>query len=650
MRLGPANCDVCGRQVLTRSRRRNPIPGLLAVLAFGWSAHAVEPDTPVPPAEGMQADTERSVIVEGQVTDPVGAGQEGVTVTVRRPGNQGREGALIAEATTDTFGDFVVTTTEPLQGDVVVVFTKPHYADLVREVRIKPDELPPFLAVGLEGKLELVGNVKDSLTGRALAGIRITCKSYGQDHYGLTDQAGRFTIAGLSPGPGEVIVEADGFGREQQRIERIQAGGRITIDLKPERIVHIKTVDDLKNPIGGVTVELYDQPRDDFRTAVTGPRGVATIRGLHFDAQSLRLRLTHDDHVSSQAFDRAIELTPEKTESTHELTMPRAGVIAGKVTDAITGKAIYAARVVTGDEWSDRSPRDWTSEVGQFMIHGVPPGPTTVTVHVAGYAPELEMLDVKAGATAKLTFKLHSTVALKGIVKEKDGHPIAGAQVEATRWRDRGTLGLRAVSGSDGTFLIRDIPRDEFEITVMARNYDPVKQTVKGGSAGLLEIILPKNADADGPGTVGPNVGDPAPPLTLTTLDGKTINLADLRGKTVVLSFWATWCPPCIEELQDLAKVYERFGTRNDFVMIGLSRDFEEAAVREFLKKNKKLAWHQVFGQEGGVETACQKLGVSWIPRLIIIGPDGRVLVNHFTPDDDIQRRIEQILKENERT
>ena len=629
------------------------------VLAVGWIASAVAaqdalvqpPDRAVrPPA--VATETSRFVIVEGQVTNAVGAGQMDVTVTVRRATKGGGQGGRIAKTTTDAFGDFVVTAAEAVQGDVVVIFTKTHYADLVREVSIAAGEWPPYLALELEGDLKLTGVVKDVRTGRPVTEVRVTCKSEGRDRKGRTDLAGRFTIVSLSPGPAELRIEADGFGRERRRIEKVEEGLEITFQLQPERVIHVKVVDGLNEPIAGVTVEVYDPPREDFRTTVTDSEGVATVRGFHFDARSLRLRLTHENYVSTQAFDRTIELDPEKTELTHTVILPRAAVITGEVTDAKSGKAIYSARVMThsADGSSDHSPRDWTDEAGRFTIRGVPSGLTTVTAHMADYAPELEILDVQAGDNAKLSIQMHRSVGLRGVVKDSKGRPIAGAHVDAARWRGRETLGLRAVADLDGNFVLRDAPRDEFEIIVRARGFSPVTQTVKAGATELTEIILPEAADAGGQPGTGPSVGDPVPAVTLTTLEGKTINLADLKGKTVVLHFWATWCPPCIEELEHLIKVHESFGKRKDFLMIGLSRDFEKDALRSFLKRNKKVAWPQVFSEEGGVETACEKLGITWIPRVLVIGPDGRMLANHFPRAEEIPKRIEEILKTLDRT
>jgi cytochrome c biogenesis protein CcmG/thiol:disulfide interchange protein DsbE len=67
-------------------------------------------------------------------------------------------------------------------------------------------------------------------------------------------------------------------------------------------------------------------------------------------------------------------------------------------------------------------------------------------------------------------------------------------------------------------------------------------------------------------------VGAPAPPLVVQELDGKTFDLASLRGKVVIVNFWATWCPPCRKEMPILNDFYRRYHERG-LEMIGLSVD-----------------------------------------------------------------------------
>ena len=81
--------------------------------------------------------------------------------------------------------------------------------------------------------------------------------------------------------------------------------------------------------------------------------------------------------------------------------------------------------------------------------------------------------------------------------------------------------------------------------------------------------------------------GKPAPTFTLKTLDGKNnVALADLRGKTLLINFWASWCPPCIEETPDLAAAYKEIADPN-VVFIGIGLQDENANLRKFADDNK---------------------------------------------------------------
>lgn len=80
--------------------------------------------------------------------------------------------------------------------------------------------------------------------------------------------------------------------------------------------------------------------------------------------------------------------------------------------------------------------------------------------------------------------------------------------------------------------------------------------------------------------------GDRAPEFRLQAPDGKSFSLSNFRGKVVMVHFWATWCPPCVEELPLLAKLYPEL-SGNDFEMLAISVDEGGAnAVRTFMQQN----------------------------------------------------------------
>lgn len=88
-------------------------------------------------------------------------------------------------------------------------------------------------------------------------------------------------------------------------------------------------------------------------------------------------------------------------------------------------------------------------------------------------------------------------------------------------------------------------------------------------------------------GTLQPpivNAGDKAPDFSVKTESGKTVTLQNFGGKLLVLNFWASWCPPCIEETPSLEEFARQFGPQG-VVVLGVSNDGNERQYRQFLQK-----------------------------------------------------------------
>ncbi|MCA9582183.1 MAG: TlpA family protein disulfide reductase [Myxococcales bacterium] len=79
------------------------------------------------------------------------------------------------------------------------------------------------------------------------------------------------------------------------------------------------------------------------------------------------------------------------------------------------------------------------------------------------------------------------------------------------------------------------------------------------------------------------STGERAPEIGLQDLDGKVVKMADLRGKVVLIDFWATWCKPCKAELPVLQKLQKKYGS--DLVVVAVSVDRDPSKVRAFLKE-----------------------------------------------------------------
>ena len=118
-------------------------------------------------------------------------------------------------------------------------------------------------------------------------------------------------------------------------------------------------------------------------------------------------------------------------------------------------------------------------------------------------------------------------------------------------------------------------------------------------------------------------VGEMAPAFDIKTLDGKPLRLADLRGKFVLLDFWATWCGPCLEQEPHLKDVYDSFGKDDRFAIVSLSLDDKPQFPKDHVEKHR-LKWVQGFlGQAASVT---EQYGVASIPQIMLIGPNGKIL------------------------
>jgi uncharacterized protein (TIGR03435 family) len=119
-----------------------------------------------------------------------------------------------------------------------------------------------------------------------------------------------------------------------------------------------------------------------------------------------------------------------------------------------------------------------------------------------------------------------------------------------------------------------------------------------------------------------PAIGDPAPEVALQYIqapDGSPLTLEGLRGKVVVLEFWATWCGPCIAAIPHLNRVAEEVAGE-PVVFIAITDEAPER-VEPFLKKREMTAWVA----RDRERATMRAYGVRYIPHTVVIGPDGRV-------------------------
>lgn len=112
-----------------------------------------------------------------------------------------------------------------------------------------------------------------------------------------------------------------------------------------------------------------------------------------------------------------------------------------------------------------------------------------------------------------------------------------------------------------------------------------------------------------------------AAPFAFTDLQGKVQRLSDFEGKWVLVNFWATWCPPCLEEIPDLIELHEAH-KRKDLVVIGVALDSTEKSVREFVNRFA-IPYPVAFSD---YDQAAQVGEVSVLPTSYLYDPKGELV------------------------
>lgn len=138
-------------------------------------------------------------------------------------------------------------------------------------------------------------------------------------------------------------------------------------------------------------------------------------------------------------------------------------------------------------------------------------------------------------------------------------------------------------------------------------------------------------------------VGDSAPDFQITADDGKKISRSDFGGRLLVLNFWATWCPPCIQEMPSLDAFQQRMRGKG-VVVLGISVDKNERSYREFLRR-AKVSFITARDPEAEISSS---YGTFKYPETYVIDRQGKVLEKFIGPEDwlapQLIARIEKLL------
>ena len=139
-------------------------------------------------------------------------------------------------------------------------------------------------------------------------------------------------------------------------------------------------------------------------------------------------------------------------------------------------------------------------------------------------------------------------------------------------------------------------------------------------------------------GAVDAITGKPAPAFVAKTLDGKTVSLDQLKGKVVLLDFWAVWCPPCVAGLPHLADLAaDEKKADQGLVIIAVNAGDSVGAVKKFIKPEYKFS--TVIDTDESIFNAYKAVG---LPSRVVVGRDGMVkfAVEGFGLGEDTDQKV----------
>jgi peroxiredoxin len=139
-----------------------------------------------------------------------------------------------------------------------------------------------------------------------------------------------------------------------------------------------------------------------------------------------------------------------------------------------------------------------------------------------------------------------------------------------------------------------------------------------------------------------PKIGGIAPDITMADTSGKAFSLSMLRGKYVLVDFWASWCGPCREENPNVVNAYQEFKNKN-FTVLGVSLDKQKAEWTKAVEEDH-LTWYHISDLKYWSSAAVAPYGIEGIPYNVLLDPQGKIIAMNLR-GSDLQIKLSELIK-----